>query len=233
MCVLIYAGQDNPKEHDVYFDFDFDAVTSFQRILGVQESAEKQLLETIVTSQKRGRWVLRVQYSCERVRSTGFEQAMSMATPTQKAILMGLAQLMEVGEFTIHVREAKGFPRMLKRWEGFKEKRERDAAHVSLPPWAHLSLKAQLTHQIVESDEGCLHGRHPPQIMIAEQQICSTGYRCFENIPINVPGELGLVRCCTYRHYARIYRTMHRGFRASAHRSLIFYNHDPHRRWDS
>lgn len=126
-------GQENPKEHDVYFDFDFDAVKSFQRIPGVQESEERhrirQLVETFATRQKRGRWVLRVQYSCESVRSTGFEQAMSMATPAQKAILTGLAQLMEVGEFIIHVRAVKGFRKMLERWEGFMEKRERDAAH--------------------------------------------------------------------------------------------------------
>lgn len=119
--MLIYAGPEDPKEQDVYFDFDFGAVTSFQRISGVQESED----------QKRGRWVLRVQYSCESVRSTGFEQAMSMATLAQKAILMGLAQLTKVGEFTIHVRAVKGFRRMLNRWEGFMEKRERDAAHVS------------------------------------------------------------------------------------------------------
>lgn len=76
------------------------------------------------------------------MRSTGFEQAMIMATPAQKAILMGLAQLMEVGEFTMHVGEAKGFPRMLKRWEGWMEKRKRDAAHVSLPLLLRIRLKA-------------------------------------------------------------------------------------------
>lgn len=48
---------------------------------------------------------------------------MSMATPAQKAILTGLAQLMEVGEFIIHVRAVKGFRKMLERWEGFMEKR--------------------------------------------------------------------------------------------------------------
>lgn len=78
---------------------------------------------------------------------------MSMATPAQKAILTDLAQLMEVGEFIIHVRAVKGFGRMLKRWEGFMEKREREAAHVSLPPCAHIRLKSQLTIEVVESYE--------------------------------------------------------------------------------
>ena len=96
---------------------------------------------------------------------------MGMATPAQKAILMGLAQLMEVGEFIVHVRAVKGFRRMLKRWEGFVEKREKDAAHVSLPPGAHIRLKAQLTHEVVESYEGCLHGRHPPQTVISKQRL--------------------------------------------------------------
>lgn len=64
---------------------------------------------------------------------------MGMATPAQKAILTGLAILMEVGEFIIHVRAVKGFRKMLKRWKGSMEKRERDAAHVSLPPCAHIS----------------------------------------------------------------------------------------------
>ena len=172
ICALIYAGQENPTEHDVYFDFDFDfdAVQSFQRIPDAQTSDErhrmKQLLETFATPQKRGRWVLRVQYPCESVRSTGFEQAMSKAKPAQKAILMGLAQLLEVGEFIIHMRGVAGVRRMVERWEGFMEKRKRDAAHVSLPPCAHIRLRAQLTYEIVESHEECLHGRYPPQTMI-------------------------------------------------------------------
>ncbi len=136
----------------------------------------KQLVETFAKCQKRGRWVLRVQYSCESVRSTGFEQAVGMANPAQKAILMGLAQLMEVGEFTIHVRAVKGFPRMLKRWEAFVEKRENDAAHVSLPPDAHIRLKALLTHEVVES-----HGRHPPQI-ISQTAVTFNRMALFRNL---------------------------------------------------
>lgn len=33
--------------------------------------------------------------------------------------------------------------------------------------------------------------------------------------------DMGLVRCCADRHYARIHRTMHSGYRASAHRSRM------------
>lgn len=123
----------------------------------------KQLIETFATPPRQGRWALRVKYTCESVRKTGFEQAMSMATPAQNAILMGLAQL-KVGEFVVHVRPVKGFRKMLKRWEGFMEKRERDAANVSLPPFAYIRLKTQLMHGIVEphAHGRCLHeGRLP------------------------------------------------------------------------
>lgn len=126
----------------------------------------KQLIETFTMPQKRGRWILRVQFSCESVRSTGFEQAMSMATPAQKAILMGLAQLVEVGEFLIHMRAVAGVRRMVERWEGFMEKHERDATHVSLPLCGHIRMRARLTYEVVESHEGCLHGRYPPQTLI-------------------------------------------------------------------
>ena len=178
MCTLISTGQEDPKEHDVYFDFHFDGVTSFERVPNDQASEMRdrmrQLVETFATPKKRGRggrWVLRAQYSCESVRSTGFEQAMSMATPAQKTILMGLAQLLEVGEFNIHVRAGNGFRKMIKRWEEFMEKREKDAAQVSLPPCAHTRLKAQLTYEVVEPHKRRLHGRHPPKTVIPKQRL--------------------------------------------------------------
>lgn len=112
-----------------------------RRLSGVEESEEKdrirsELVERLPTGQKKqaGGWVLRVRYPCESVRRVGFEEALSRATPAQEAVLMGLAQLMLVGEFHVYVRAVPGFRRMLKRWEEFAERRGRDAAPVSLPP---------------------------------------------------------------------------------------------------
>ena len=84
---------------------------------------------------------------------------------------MGLAQLLEVGEFNIHVRAGNGFRKMIKRWEEFMEKREKDAAQVSLPPCAHNRLKAQLTYEVVEPHKRRLHGRHPPKTVIPKQRL--------------------------------------------------------------
>ena len=128
---------ENPEEHDVYFDFDKDAIKSFLKIPGIQEIEEKRRLasedETFAKHQKRGElWVLRVRFSCENVRSTELQQALGMATPAQKAILMDLAQLMEVAEFTFHTRAGQAYRRMLKRWEGYMEKLARDAAPVTV-----------------------------------------------------------------------------------------------------
>ncbi len=83
---------------------------------------------------RRGLWVLRVRYLCENVRKIGFEEAVDMATPAQKAILMDLAQVREVGEFMFTTRGGTAVQRMLKRWEGFMEKLARVAARVSVPP---------------------------------------------------------------------------------------------------
>lgn len=123
----------------MYFDFDKDAIESFLKIPGVQEIEEKRRLakddERFAKHQKRGDlWVLRVRYSRENVRSTGFEQAVDMATPAQKATLMHLAQLREVGEFTFHIRTSSAVRRMFKRWEGYMKKLSRDAENVSVPP---------------------------------------------------------------------------------------------------
>lgn len=62
--------------------------------------------------ERRELWVLRVRYLRKNVRSTGFEQAVRMAT--QKAILMDLAQLRALGEITFHTRRGLAFRRMLK-----------------------------------------------------------------------------------------------------------------------
>lgn len=128
---------DNPEEHDVYFDFDKDAVESFLKIPGIQEIDEKRRLakedEKFARHQKRGElWVLRVRYSRENVRSTEFEQAVGMATPAQKATLMDLAQLKEVGEFTFHTRARSAYRKMLKRWEGYMDKLRKDAENVGV-----------------------------------------------------------------------------------------------------
>ena len=143
---MIAAGLENPEEHDVYFDFDKDAVESFLKIPDIQEIDEKRHLaeedEKFAKHQKRGElWVLRVRYSRENVRSTGFEQAVGMATPAQKAILMDLAQLKEVGEFTFHTRAGSAYRRMLKRWEGYMEKLDRDAGNVSVLQRAFAGLR--------------------------------------------------------------------------------------------
>ena len=145
MFMLTSAGLENPEEHDVYFDFDKDAVKSFLKIPGIQEIEEKRRLakedETFAELQKRGElWVLRVCFSCENVRTTEFEQALGMATPAQKAILMDLAQLMEVAEFTFHTRAGLAYRRMLRRWEGYREKLARDAALVRVSLLLHAVL---------------------------------------------------------------------------------------------
>ena len=137
MSTLTSAGLDNLEEHDVYFDFDKDAIKSFLKIPGIQEIEEKRRLakedETFAKHQKRGElWVLRVRFSCENVRTTEFEQALGMATPAQKAVLMDLAQLMEVTEFTFHTRAGLAYRRMLRRWEGYMEKLAREAAPVTV-----------------------------------------------------------------------------------------------------
>lgn len=168
ICTLTSAGLENPEEHDVCFDFDKDAIKSFLKIPGVQELEEKRRIakedETFAKHQKRGElWVLRVHCLGENVRSTGFEQTLGMATPAQKAILMDLAQLREVGGFTFHTRKGPAFRRMLKRWEGYMEKLARDAAHVSVPLCAYTGLKTQLMNEVVDSHRGCLHRRRPPQ----------------------------------------------------------------------
>ena len=133
----------NPEEHDVYFDFDKDAVKSFLKIPGIQEIEEKRRLasedEMFAKHQKRGElWVLRVRFSCENVRTTEFEQALGMATPAQKAILMDLAQLMEVAEFTFHTRAGQAYRRMLRRWKGYMEKLARDAAPAEVSLLLHV-----------------------------------------------------------------------------------------------
>ena len=145
MSTLTSAGLENPEEHDVYFDFDKDAIKSFLKIPGIQEREEKRRLakedETFAKHQKRGElWVLRVRFSCENVRTTEFEQPLGMATPAQKAVLMDLAQLMEVAEFTFHTRSGPAYRRMLKRWEGYMEKLVRDAAPVRVGLLLHVIL---------------------------------------------------------------------------------------------
>ena len=79
-----------------------------------------------------------------------------MATPAQKAILMGLAQLREVEESTFHTRAGPAFRMMLKRWEGYTKKLARDTAHVSVPPRAHTLLKTLLTKEVVVSMDACI-----------------------------------------------------------------------------
>ena len=91
MSTLTSAGLDNLEEHDLYFDFDIDAIESFLKMPGIQEIEEKRLLakedETFAKHQKRGElWVLRYCFSLENVWTTEFEQALGMATPAQKAI---------------------------------------------------------------------------------------------------------------------------------------------------
>lgn len=147
--MLTSAGLENTEEHNVQFDFDKDAVESFVKIPGIQEIDEKRRLakedEKFAKHRKRGElWVLRVRYSRENVRSTEFEQAVGMATPSQKAISMDLAQLKEMGEFTFHTRAGSAYRKMLKRWEGYMEKMDRDAENVSVPPRAFTGLRTQL-----------------------------------------------------------------------------------------
>ena len=81
------------EEHDVYFDFDIDAIESFLKIPGIQDIEEKRRLakedETFAKHQKLGElWALRFCFSPENVWTADFEQALGMATPAQKAILM-------------------------------------------------------------------------------------------------------------------------------------------------
>lgn len=93
--------------------------------------------KTYMKNKKRhGPWVLRVRYLCENVRKTGFEEAVEMATPAQKAILMDLAQVGQVGKSTFTTRGGTAFQGMLKRWEGFMEKLATVEACVSVPPRA-------------------------------------------------------------------------------------------------
>lgn len=118
------------------FDFDINAVESFLKIPGVQELEEKSRISKedekfAKYHERRQSRVLRVRYLCQKVQVTGFDEAVRMATPAQKEILMGLAQLREVGEFTFHARAVSAFQRMLKRWEGYVEKHKGNAAHVS------------------------------------------------------------------------------------------------------
>lgn len=107
--------------------------------------------ERFAKRHKQGKLILRVRYMSENVRSIGFDEAVGIATPAQKAILMDLAQLKGVGEFTFHTRGVSAFRRMLKRWEEYMEKLKRDAAHVSVPPRSYLGLESQLTNDIVDS----------------------------------------------------------------------------------
>ena len=165
ICTLTSAGLENPEEHDVYFDFDKDAMESFVKIpaAGVEAQEEKRRIaeedETFAKHRKRrGLWVLRVRYLCQNVRSTGFEEAVDMATPAQKAILMNLAQLREVGEFTFVTRSGPAFQRMLKRWEGLMKKLARDAARVSVHLRACTGERNQLMDDAVGFNNGC-----PPQ----------------------------------------------------------------------
>ena len=88
----------------------------------------------VKNKKRRGLWVLCVCYLCENVQRTGFEEAVVMATSAQKAILMDLAHVREVGEFTFVTRRGTAFQRMLERWEGFTEESARIAARVSVPP---------------------------------------------------------------------------------------------------
>ena len=107
--------------------------------------------ERFAKHQKRGQlWVLRVRYSRESVRSTGFKQAMDIATPAQKATLMDLAQLREVGELTFHTRASSARRKMFKRWEAYMEKLGRDAENVSVPPRAY-SVDERRPSQTVSS----------------------------------------------------------------------------------
>lgn len=158
------TGLQNPEEHDVYFDFNKEAIDSFLKIPGNQEIEEKRRLakedERFAGHQNRGElWVLRVRYSRENVRSTGLKQAMDMATPAQKATLMDLAQLREVGEFTFHTKANSAHRKMLKRWERYMEKVTKEAENVSVP--APACMSTPLTNDSVCYNE-CLYGRHPP-----------------------------------------------------------------------